>query len=111
MTTSRRLLERPGADVGERVLVSHGATRPYPRRRTRVAPKSRLLTFAHNLHSSYNHHSHDNDMPDILADPSGALPAPGNDDTATAILRPKKSYVPGSLLSTMYTDAYVGPIA
>lgn len=33
-------------------------------------------------------------MPDTLADPSGAIPAPGNDDTATAILRPKKSYVP-----------------
>ncbi|GJE99275.1 AAA family ATPase [Phanerochaete sordida] len=29
-------------------------------------------------------------MPDTLADPSGAQPAP-NDDTATAILRPKKS--------------------
>ncbi|OCH96304.1 AAA ATPase [Obba rivulosa] len=26
-----------------------------------------------------------------MADPSGALPAPGNDDTSTAILRPKKS--------------------
>ncbi|KAI0766021.1 P-loop containing nucleoside triphosphate hydrolase protein [Irpex lacteus] len=30
-------------------------------------------------------------MPDTLADPSGALPGPGNDDVSTAILRPKKS--------------------
>ena len=66
----------------------------YPRRRTRVALQSpRPLAIAHNLHSFHHHHFHDNIMPDILADPSGAVPAPGNDDTATAILRPKKSYV------------------
>lgn len=29
----------------------------------------------------------------IMADPSGAAPQPGPDDTSTAILRPKKSYV------------------
>ena len=28
-----------------------------------------------------------------MADPSGAAPQPGPDDVATAILRPKKSYV------------------
>lgn len=37
-----------------------------------------------------------------MADPSGAAPQPGPNDTSTAILRPKKSYVTVEISNDIY---------
>jgi len=47
---------------------------------------ARPINLPHRLTFNHQHNP-------TMADPSGAAPQPGPDDVATAILRPKKSYV------------------